>query len=235
MTTELIVALDVPRIEDVPPILSRLPAELTHFKVGLELFIREGRAAVAMLSGQHKRIFLDLKLHDIPRTVAHAVASAAHLDVALLTLHASGGKAMIHAAAEAARDFGPRAPKLIAVTALTSLDQSDLVDLGIQRTVEAHTLALADLALSSGADGLVASVHEAAALRARFGSDFLLVTPGIRPAGTQAGDQKRIATPARAVEAGANFIVVGRPILDAPDPGAVARAILAEMGKAAGG
>lgn len=226
---ELILALDRPSLAESLPLLDRLPETVRWVKVGLELFIAEGPAALRTLRLRRKNIFLDLKLHDIPNTVARAVTSAAGLGVALLTLHAGGGRKMLQAAAEANKGLGPNAPRLIAVTALTSLGQSDLAELGIRRALPDHVLALGALALESGLDGLVCSVHEAAALRQRFGPAPLLITPGIRPAGTATADQKRIATPAMAVRAGASFLVVGRPILDAPDPAAAAQSILREM------
>lgn len=232
MKPEIIVALDVPSAAAVPPLIDRLPPEMSWFKIGLELFIAEGPAVVRDLSARGKRIFLDLKLHDIPRTVANAVTSAGGLGASLMTVHAAGGRAMMAAAAEAAAAFGPAAPKLVAVTTLTSLNADDLGDLGIRRSLPEQALALADMALSSGLDGVVTSVHEAGALRKRFGQKPLLVTPGIRPAGNDVGDQKRVATPAAAVRAGATYLVVGRPIVEAPDPGQAARAILAEIAAA---
>jgi orotidine-5'-phosphate decarboxylase len=234
MKAQLIVAMDVPTARDAEIALRRLPPELALFKVGLELFTAEGPDAVRVFTAAHKQVFLDLKLHDIPRTVAHAVTAASRLGVALLTVQASGGRAMLKAAAEAAAAFGASRPRLIAVTVLTSLNHDDFADLGIARTIADQALALADLALSSGIDGVVTSVHEAQALRQRFGDKALLVTPGIRPAGADAGDQKRIATPAAAVKAGADFLVVGRPILEAPDPAQAARAIFEEMRGASG-
>jgi orotidine-5'-phosphate decarboxylase len=231
---ELIVALDVPALTDAEALVARLPQELRFFKVGFELFTREGPKALRVLTRQHKHVFLDLKLHDIPRTVAHAVTAAGHLGVSLLTVHASGGRAMLKAAAEAAAQFGPHAPKLIAVTTLTSLNQDDFRDLGIRRTVAEQAVALTEMALSCGIDGLVTSVHEAPALRQAFGAKPILVTPGIRPSGGAAGDQKRIATPAQAVQAGANYLVVGRPITEAHDPFRAAQSMLEEIARSAG-
>lgn len=252
MPPTLIVALDVSSSTAISPILDCLQKQITWFKVGLELFTAEGPSALDMLKEQNKKIFLDLKLHDIPNTVGRAVTSAARLGVSMLTVHASGGRAMMKAAVDAAEKCGTDAPKLIAVTTLTSLNQTDLADIGVQRSVEYHVLALSELALSSGMDGMVTSVHEAASLRRKFGSSPILVTPGIRPcfakastfakatedrsqgkpAGESAADQKRIATPAMAVEAGSDFLVIGRPILNATDPHAAACAILKEMDKA---
>lgn len=232
MTPELIVALDLPSLADLPPLLKKLPDQVRYFKIGLELFTAEGPAAVRLLRERRKEVFLDLKLHDIPNTVARTVTAAARLEVALLTVHAAGGRAMLEAAVEAARACAPRAPKLIAVTTLTSLNQQDLMDIGIQRDLSAQALALGELALAAGVSGLVTSVHEAGDLRKRFGPTPLLVTPGIRPGGEAQGDQKRVATPAMAVKAGASFLVVGRPIVAAVDPSVAAQAILDEMAAA---
>lgn len=233
MKPQIIVALDVPNAAAVPPLLARLPAEIVWFKVGLELFIAEGPAVTRTLSAQGKKIFLDLKLHDIPRTVANAVSSAGRLGVSLMTVHAAGGRAMMAAAAESAAALGADAPQLVAVTTLTSLNSDDLRDIGIGRSLPEQAMALADMALSSGLHGVVTSVHEAGTLRQRFGPAPILVTPGIRPAGGDVGDQKRVATPAAAVKAGATYLVVGRPIVEAADPGTAARAILRDVEEAA--
>jgi len=231
MRPELIVALDVPDAAMIEPILARLPPEVDYFKVGLELYTAEGHRPLEILARHGKRIFLDLKLHDIPRTVANAVTSALKFNVALMTVHAMGGRAMMKAAAEAAGDGGLR---LVAVTTLTSLNADDFKDLGICRTLPDQAIALGELAMVSGIHGLVTSVHEARALRDKFGPKPILVTPGIRPAGADIGDQKRVATPDAAVKAGATYLVVGRPILDAADPSAAARQILVEIDKAQG-
>lgn len=226
---ELIVALDVPDAAAIDRIVRRLPDEVRWYKVGLELFAAEGPRALEPLAALGRRVFLDLKLHDIPRTVERAVRAAARHGVGLMTLHAAGGRAMIEAAAEAARGEGPAAPKLLAVTVLTSLDASDLAAIGVGRSPADQVLALADLALSAGADGIVCSPREAAAMRTRFGAAPLIVTPGIRLPSDAVGDQKRVATPAGAVRDGATHLVVGRPILDAADPGEAARRVLADM------
>ena len=226
---EVIVALDVPSAAAVPPLLRSLPADVRWLKVGLELYTAAGPDIVRTLTAANRSVFLDLKLHDIPRTVANAVTAAGNLGVALLTVHATGGHAMLEAAAEAAAAFGEHRPKLVAVTTLTSLNADDFRDLGIGRSVADQALALTDMALASGIDGVVTSVHEAAVLRLHFGPAPVLVTPGIRPAGADVGDQKRVATPAAAVTAGATYLVVGRPILEAADPMAASRAILAEI------
>lgn len=232
MKPEIILAVDIPSAAEVTPLMNKLPAELTWFKVGLELFTAEGPAVLKIISSREKKIFLDLKLHDIPRTVANAVTSAAKLGVNLITVHAIGGRAMLQAASEAAAAFGPTRPRLVAVTTLTSLNQDDFKDLGIERTVSAQALALTEMALASGIDGVVTSVHEAPALRQRFGNTPILVTPGIRPAGADVGDQKRVATPGLAVEAGSTYLVVGRPIMEAANPSEATRAIQMEIDRA---
>jgi len=226
---ELIVALDVPSAADVKKLVATLGDSVGFYKIGLELFTAEGPDVVRAVKAQGRRVFLDLKLHDIPRTVERAVKSAMALGVDLMTVHASGGKAMLRATAEAAAEGGASRPRILAVTALTSLDQSDLTDLGIQRAMPEHVEAMGVLALSQGIDGIVCSPQEVARMRKVLGSSALLVTPGIRPAGGDVGDQKRVATPAQAVRDGATHLVVGRPICEAPDPRAAAIQIVEEM------
>ncbi len=244
--SKVIVALDVPRAADIEPLVTQIPNEIEWYKVGLELFIGEGHEAIQILAEMGKQIFLDLKLHDIPRTVERAVHTASSYNVGLLTVHASGGPAMLEAAANAASAC-KNPPLIVAVTALTSLDQSDLTALGVTRNLKDHARALGRLAIDSGIDGLVCSPHEAAALRSDLGPAPILVTPGIRlpPASPAAdgstpgqvrpesdlGDQKRVATPADAVAAGSDFLVVGRPIVQAADPGQAAVRILENMGE----
>jgi orotidine-5'-phosphate decarboxylase len=179
-----------------------------------------------------KHCFLDLKLHDIPRTVAHAVRAAAQYDVFMLTVHAHGGATMLKAAAEAAADCGAAKPYVVAVTTLTSLNQEDLAQIGVTRPLAEHTLALGRMAIACGLDGLVCSPLELVAFRRELGPAPLLVTPGIRPAGGDVNDQKRIATPRDAIRAGSNFLVVGRPISEAADPRTATEAILREMREA---
>ena len=180
-------------------------------------------------------MFLDLKFHDIPRTVARAVQSGGKLGVDLMTIHACGGRAMIRAAAESAAEFGAAAPKILAVTVLTSLDETDLRDIGVTgRTPADQVRAAAFMAVASGADGLVSSPREVGALSRALRAGTLFITPGVRPAGADVGDQKRVATPGDAVRDGATHLVVGRPILGAADPVAAARAIRAEMDAAQG-
>lgn len=232
MKPEIILALDVPEANAIQPLLNKLPRELSWFKIGLELFTAAGPTVVRTMVADHRHVFLDLKLHDIPRTVANAVTAAGSLGASLMTVHAIGGRAMLTAAAEAAAAFGPTRPKLLAVTTLTSLSQDDFSDLGISRTVSEQAICLTEIALKSGIDGVVTSVLEAAALRREFGTSPILVTPGIRPAGSGIGDQKRVATPAAAVNAGASYLVVGRPIMEASDPAAATISIQDELDKA---
>jgi len=226
---ELIVALDVSTTSDVRQVLDLLGDAVASYQIGLELFSAEGPDVVRAVKARNKKVFLDLKLHDIPRTVERAVAAGAALGVDLMTLHSTGGKAMIQAARQGASAAGVHAPKLLAVTVLTSLDQSDLTDVGVVREMRAHVEALGRLACGNGADGIVCSPKEVANLRAVLGPTALLVTPGVRPAGAALGDQKRVATPAQAVRDGSTHLVVGRPILEAADPRAAAFAIAAEM------
>ncbi|NOG71370.1 orotidine-5'-phosphate decarboxylase [Roseicella sp. DB1501] len=197
-------------------------------KLGLELFAAEGPSAVRAVAPEAS-VFLDLKLHDIPNTVAGAVRSLLPLRPAMLTLHAGGGPAMLAAAREAAEKAGPARPILLAVTVLTSLDAASLAMTGVAGGPVQQVLRLARLALEAGADGLVCSPREVAPIRDAFGTLPLLVVPGVRPEGSAAGDQARTATPAEAVAAGADWIVVGRPITGAADPAAAARAIAASL------
>ena len=226
---ELIVALDVSTAAEAEDVVIRLGSSVNFYKIGLELFSATGPDVVARVKEHGKRVFLDLKLHDIPRTVERAVKSCAVLGVDLLTIHSSGGRAMIQAAAEAASAAGAAAPRIVAVTCLTSLDQADLTALGIGRSMAEQVAALGSLAVSSGAHGIVCSPQEVAAMRKLRGASALLVTPGVRPAGAAVGDQKRVATPAQAVRDGSTHLVVGRPILEAADPCAAAAAISAEI------
>jgi orotidine-5'-phosphate decarboxylase len=234
MKPEIIVALDVPSSREIGPVVDRLPQSLRWYKAGLELFCAEGPAALAPLHERGCEIFLDLKLHDIPRTVERAVKSAAKLNVRLLTLHACGGRAMLEAAALAARSAGPNRPKLLAVTVLTSMDAKDLGEVGVNRSPSDQVKALAELAIAAGIDGLVCSPQEVGDLRKRLGPEPLLVTPGIRLPGGELGDQKRVATPGSAARDGATHLVIGRPILEAPDPAAAVEAITRDIALATG-
>ncbi len=199
------------------------------YKVGMQLYTAEGPAIVRELVGSRHRVFLDLKYHDIPNTVGAAVREAAQLGVSMLTVHASGGGKMLRAAVDAAQAANPDL-LVLAVTVLTSLDDDDLGKIGLRGGVLDQVLRLAALALSNGCKGVVASAQEAAALREEFGHDFAIVTPGVRPAGSGQDDQARVVTPAEAIAAGASHIVVGRPITEASDPAAEARAILGQIG-----
>jgi orotidine-5'-phosphate decarboxylase len=195
----------------------------------MQLYTAEGPAMVRELVGSGHRVFLDLKYHDIPNTVAAAVREAAQLSVSMLTVHASGGGKMLRAAVEAAQAARPDL-RVLGVTVLTSLDSVELGKIGLREGVLDQVLRLAALALSNGCQGVVASAQEAAALREEFGRDFVIVTPGVRPAGSGPHDQARVVTPSEAIGAGASHIVVGRPITEASDPAAEARAILGQMG-----
>jgi orotidine-5'-phosphate decarboxylase len=226
----LIVALDVPDAAAARGLARRLSGEVGMFKVGSQLFTAAGPGIARELVADGQQVFLDLKFHDIPNTVAGGVAAAAELGASLVTIHAAGGTAMIEAAAEAARGTSTR---VLAITVLTSLDARALEAIGLDGGVEATVTRLARLAAEAGAHGVVASPHEVRVLRAAQGAGFLVVTPGIRPAGAARGDQSRAATPASALAAGADYLVVGRPILAAPDPVAAARAIVLEMEAAA--
>jgi orotidine-5'-phosphate decarboxylase len=226
----LAVALDYPDAQQALKLVDTLGQTCQWFKVGMELYYAAGSTIVRELKDRGFDVFLDLKLHDIPNTVAGAVRSATQAGAGLLTLHASGGSAMMAAAAEAAR--APGSPRLLAVTVLTSMDAAQLAGTGITASPADQVLRLAKLATQSGIDGFGCSAEEVAAVRAATGSDSLLVIPGIRPAGTALGDQKRIATPAQAIAAGASMLVVGRPITQAPNPAAAAQAILDEIAKA---
>jgi orotidine-5'-phosphate decarboxylase len=207
----------------------RLRGTVGLFKVGSQLYTVEGPHAIEKLAGLGHEIFLDLKFHDIPNTVAGAVSAAADLrDVTMLTLHASGGLAMMRAARDALASRKAR-PALLGVSILTSLDSAALRQIGMTGTPASQALKLAKLAKQAGLDGVVASAHEAAAIRRASGPDFLIVVPGVRPSSARANDQSRIATPAEAIRAGANYLVVGRPITAARNPRESALAIAAEI------
>lgn len=228
MTDRLIVALDVKSNAAALRLVERLGDAVSFYKIGSPLFTRSGPDIVKKLKQMGKRIFLDLKFHDIPNTVAHAVNAAAALEVDLLTVHSSGGTEMIKAAREAGGDNGPR---ILAVTVLTSFGVDDAEQVwGKQlNSMREEVTRLAQLAADAGAHGVIASPLEAETLKRRHGADFLVVTPGIRPAGATRGDQVRTATPADAVRAGADYLVVGRPVIDADDPVAVVTQMQAEL------
>ncbi len=228
----LIVALDFPSAALGFELVDRLDGRCRWFKVGLELYLAAGSTVVETLSKRGFSVFLDLKLHDIPNTVASAVRTVSTTGAALLTLHAAGGPAMLSAAAQAAAE-SPGAPRLLAVTVLTSMDDMELREIGVASTPAEQVLRLARLAQTSGISGLVCSAEEVYDLRTALGPQPLLVVPGIRPAGAASGDQRRTATPATAIAAGASMLVVGRPITRASDPAAAYDAILHAIADAA--
>ena len=224
---QVIIPLDVPTLDDAMGLVDSLGEAADFYKVGLELFTAEGSAAVQALKQRNKRVFLDLKLHDIPSTVARAVARARVLEVDLLTLHAMGGRPMMEAAAQAAEND----LTLLGVTVLTSMTSSDMehswgreVD-----SIEEEVVRLATLVRDSGVGGVVASVREAAPVKKALGSDLVVVTPGIRFAGGDAHDQARVSTPGAAVAAGADYLVIGRSVTRAPDPAEALRRVHEEM------
>ncbi len=225
--TGLIAALDTIDPQRARRWASAVAPSCGMLKLGLEFYLANGAAGVRLIDD--RPVFLDLKLHDIPNTVAGAVRAILPLAPALLTLHAAGGRAMIQAARAAAEPAGSARPKLLAVTVLTSLDAEALHEIGVAGGPRQQVLRLARLALEAGADGLVCSAHEVAILRDALGPAPLLVVPGIRPAGSATGDQARTMTPRAAADAGADWLVVGRPITEATDPGAAAAAIAAEI------
>lgn len=224
----LIVALDVPSATQARQLVQSIGDSASTFKIGKQLFTAEGPNLVRDLVASGKKVFLDLKYHDIPNTVAAAVRSAAELRVSMLTVHASGGSKMLKAAAEAAAQSSAK-PTVLAVTVLTSLSDADLQEIGVAGTVLSQVLRLGALARSAGCGGLVASAKEAAELRRELGEGFAIITPGVRPTGSAAGDQARVVTPADAIAAGASHLVVGRPIIEAADPAKATAEIVAEM------
>ena len=229
--SRLIVALDVPDRSAALRCVDILSGRVGYFKLGLEIFTAEGPRLVEEIRDRGERIFLDLKLHDIPNTVVGAVRSACRLGVDMLTVHASGGAAMLRAAVEEAQK-SRKPPLILAVTALTSLSVEDVAQLGVEQKIEQWVETLASVAYGAGVRGLVASSRELPMLRKKFGDEMRLVIPGIRPAGAAAQDQSRTATPGEAIRSGAGFIVVGRPILQASDPAAAADAIVEEIRQA---
>jgi orotidine-5'-phosphate decarboxylase len=229
-------AIDTVEIGTAARLIDRLKGAVGGIKLGLEFFTAHGPDMLRRLRERDTRLFLDLKLHDIPNTVAGAVRAVAPLEPTLLTIHASGGPAMMRAARaaaeEAAAKGGTKRPLLLGVTVLTSLDHSDLAAVGVAQAPLDQVRRLAALARTSGMDGVICSPFEISALRADCGSDFLLVVPGIRPTGSAAADQKRVMTPGEAVSAGADHLVIGRPITEAEDPRAAALAIAEEIAAA---
>lgn len=227
---QIIIALDFANIERVRALVAQLDPRRCRLKIGKELFTHAGPSIVAELQARGFDVFLDLKFHDIPSTVARACQAAADLGVWMVNVHASGGRKMLEAARDALSK-AQRPPLLIAVTVLTSLDVTDLQEIGWPGSVENNVLLLAQLSRRTGLDGVVCSPREVALLRAQFEPDFKLVTPGIRPAGVGLNDQSRTLTPRQALDAGANYLVIGRPITGADDPLAALAAIEIEMSR----
>lgn len=225
----VIVALDYAQGKQARELVARLEPEVCKLKIGKELFTREGPDLVREFTRQGYDVFLDLKYHDIPNTVARACEAAAELGVWMVNVHASGGGRMMKAASEALSALGSQRPLLIAVTVLTSMGQDDLNELGVSSSPEQQVLRLADLARKSGLDGVVCSPREAAMIRSEIGGDFKLVTPGVRPAGVSTDDQVRVLTPADAIRAGSDYLVLGRPVTKAVDPMAALSAIQREI------
>lgn len=226
--TPVVVALDFASAQPALDMVARLSPELCRLKVGKELFTRAGPELVKTLQARGFDVFLDLKFHDIPNTVAAAVRAAADLGVWMVNVHASGGRRMMEAAVQALESYSS-APLLIGVTVLTSMSESDLAELGYTESPAQRVQRLAALAADCGLDGVVCSALEAAALRRARGEDFCLVTPGIRLAGDAAGDQRRVVTPADAIAAGADYLVIGRSVTAAADPLAALRRIYDEL------
>ncbi|QBM16708.1 orotidine 5'-phosphate decarboxylase [Marinobacter sp. JH2] len=226
---KIIVALDFPSQDPALALVDQLDPEKCRLKVGKELFTRSGPQLVKALQGRGFDVFLDLKFHDIPNTTSSAVAAAADLGVWMVNVHASGGEKMMVACRERLESFGADKPLLIAVTVLTSMSADDLAGIGITDSPEVHVSRLATLTKNCGLDGVVCSAQEAPRLKAEQGTDFQLITPGIRPLSADKGDQQRIMTPTDALAAGSDYLVIGRPITKAADPLAALEAIHAEV------
>ncbi|MFJ5158737.1 orotidine-5'-phosphate decarboxylase [Pantoea sp. NPDC088449] len=231
-TSPILVALDYHDLNSALQFVDRIDPSQCRLKVGKEMFTLFGPALVKLLQERGFEVFLDLKFHDIPNTTAHAVAAAADLGVWMVNVHASGGARMMNAAREALVPFGKDAPLLIAVTVLTSMDESDLKGLGITLSPAEQAERLAHLTHDCGLHGVVCSAQEAAHFKQVIGKEFALVTPGIRPAGSDAGDQRRIMTPQQAKLAGVDYMVIGRPITQSADPAATLQQILHSLQEA---
>ncbi len=221
----VIVALDYHAAEDALNFVDQVDPTLCRLKIGKELFTITGPDLVRQLVNRGYQVFLDLKYHDIPNTVAQACTAAADLGVWMMNVHALGGSRMMQAATDALARLGDDRPLLIAVTVLTSMSEDDLHEIGIQESPAIQVRHLAQLAKNSGCDGVVCSAREAASLRQQNGDDFVLVTPGIRPAGSETGDQRRIMTPEQAIQNGSNYLVIGRPVTQAENPVATLKSI----------
>ncbi|MDW8846276.1 orotidine-5'-phosphate decarboxylase [Erwinia sp. MMLR14_017] len=228
----ILVALDYHDLAAAMAFVDRIDPQSCRLKVGKEMYTLFGPNLVRELHQRGFQVFLDLKFHDIPNTTAHAVAAAADLGVWMVNVHASGGARMMKAAREALLPFGKEAPLLIAVTVLTSMEAADLRDIGIDASPADHAEKLARLTQQCGLDGVVCSAQEAARFKQALGAEFKLVTPGIRPVGSEAGDQRRIMTPQQALQAGVDYMVIGRPITQSSDPEATLKTILASLQEA---
>ncbi|WP_241569131.1 orotidine-5'-phosphate decarboxylase [Rosenbergiella collisarenosi] len=229
IASPVIVALDFDNIDSALALADRIDPKSCRLKIGKEMFTRYGPEVIHALHRRNFEVFLDLKFHDIPNTVAKAVTVAADLGVWMVNVHAGGGVRMMEAAKQALDKFGSSAPHLIAVTVLTSMDETDLHGLGITDSPSAHAEKLAKLTKECGVEGVVCSAHEAVQFKQRFGKEFLLVTPGIRPEGSEQGDQRRIMTPVEAVSAGVDYMVIGRPITQSASPEQALKGILASL------
>lgn len=223
----IICAIDTTDIAKAKKLVQSVRDSVGMIKLGLEFFTANGVAGVREVAGDIP-LFLDLKFHDIPNTVAGAIRATAAINTSIITIHASGGKAMMQAASKAAKSL-PSSPIIVGVTALTSLDDDDLKAIGFANNIQNQVSKLADLVLENGLDGVVCSPHEIEILRKQCGKDFKLVVPGIRPAGSASGDQKRVMTPKEAIDLGASYLVIGRPITEAENPAQAAKDILASL------
>ncbi len=236
LAEKIIVALDVANEEDAYMLVNRLFPPITYFKIGLKLFVSSGPRVINGLKKIGVRIFLDLKFHDIPNTVAQAARAAVYHGVDMFNIHLSGGREMalrtVEAAKDASRQLGVPCPLILGVTVLTSFTQKTLSEeAGVARDLQEHVFHLAHMAKESGLNGIVASPWEAPAIRRAIGDDFIIVTPGVRPSWSASGDQQRIMTPVRAMENGASYLVIGRPIIEHPSPREATEKILAEMSR----
>ncbi len=234
MTNPIICAIDTTNIDAALQLAYELKPHVGAFKLGLEFFTANGPKGIRRITEEGMPVFLDLKFHDIPNTVAGAVRAAVALDVFMLTIHTSGGLAMMQAAKEAAvetaKRLGKKPPMVVGVTVLTSMDVKDINDVGVpDKEVATQVVRLAKLAKEAGLDGVVCSPHEIELIRGELGKDFVLVTPGIRPASSEGDDQKRVLTPREAIEKGSTYLVIGRPITQMPQPAEAAKAIVAQL------
>ncbi|MCB8984129.1 MAG: orotidine-5'-phosphate decarboxylase [Ardenticatenaceae bacterium] len=224
---KLIVALDVPTLADMQAVVTAIGDDVTTYKVGHQLFTAAGPAALSFLKSRGKQVFLDLKLHEIPHSAAQAVRAAGRQGVDMITVHASGGRQMMQTAVAAAAEFPDL--KVLALTVVTGLSDDDLAEIGFASGVDEQVIRLAKLAKVAGCQGIIAAPREIERLKTAVGDDLLIVTPGVRPAGASKDDQRRVGTPFQAIQAGAAYIIVGRPIVQASNPAVAARQIVAEI------